>query len=217
MISRDFDRDLPDFNRVFSRIPWNLGKIWLQTAWPPPRPTHLPGAEYLQTLSWALLSLQGPQFVQFSVVWHTTSACKNHKNKKRNSNQKAPWSVSRKNYHNRSLGDGVCTNGVRNRVRIDDVGSILKFHIGFPFGENSTGFCTSVWLPGSTLNFRIGSVSSIGGLIAATLFAATVPIPRHKEIPFDPWWPSLVKYRWATDPGPRIIFSMNLENPNLLK
>ena len=33
-------------------------------------------------------------------------------------------------------------------VRIDDVGSILKFRIGFPFGEN---------------NFRIGSVSSSGG------------------------------------------------------
>ena len=45
-------------------------------------------------------------------------------------------------------------------VRIDDVGSILKFRIGFPFGE--------------ILKFRIGSVSSIGGLIAATLFAATV-------------------------------------------
>ena len=65
-------------------------------------------------------------------------------------------------------------NGVRNRVRIDDVGSILRFRIGFPFGENSAGFCRSMWLPGSILNFRIGSVSSIGGLIAATLFAATV-------------------------------------------
>ena len=59
-------------------------------------------------------------------------------------------------------------------VRIDDVGSILKFRIGFPFGENSAGFCQSVWLPESILNFRIGSVSSIGGLIAATLSADTV-------------------------------------------
>ena len=59
-------------------------------------------------------------------------------------------------------------------VRIDDVGSILKFRIGFPFGENSACFCQSVWLPGSILNFRIGSISSIGGLIAATLFADTV-------------------------------------------
>ena len=37
-------------------------------------------------------------------------------------------------------------------VRIDDVGSILKFliadGIGLPFGENSAGFCQSVWLPG---------------------------------------------------------------------
>ena len=59
-------------------------------------------------------------------------------------------------------------------VRIDDVGSILKFRIGFPFGENPACFCQSVWLPRSILNFRIGSVSSIGGLIAATLFADTV-------------------------------------------
>ena len=44
-------------------------------------------------------------------------------------------------------------------VRLDDVGSILKFRIGFPFGENSACFCQSVWLPGSILNFRIGSVS----------------------------------------------------------
>ena len=45
-------------------------------------------------------------------------------------------------------------NGVRNRVRIDDAGSILKFRIGFRFGENSACFCQSVWLPGSILNFR---------------------------------------------------------------
>ena len=72
----------------------------------------------------------------------------------------------------RRLRNGVRKNGVRNRVRIDDVWSILKFRIGFPFGENSAGFCRSMWLPGSIPNFRIGSVSSIGGLIAATLFAA---------------------------------------------
>ena len=59
-------------------------------------------------------------------------------------------------------------------VRIDDMGSILKFRIGFPFRENSAGFCKSEWLPGSILNFRIGSVSSIGGLIAAILSADTV-------------------------------------------
>ena len=44
-------------------------------------------------------------------------------------------------------------------VSIDDVGPILKFRIGFPFGENSAAFYKSVWLPGSILNFRIGSVS----------------------------------------------------------
>ena len=72
------------------------------------------------------------------------------------------------------------------RVR---VWSTLKFRIGFPFGENSAGFCKwrpkSVWLPGSILNFRIGSVSSIGGLMAATLFAATIlrfPEPRSSQI-----------------------------------
>ena len=59
-------------------------------------------------------------------------------------------------------------------VRIDDAGSILKFRIGFSFGESSAGFCHSVWLPESILNFRIGSVSSIGGLIAAALFADTI-------------------------------------------
>ena len=73
----------------------------------------------------------------------------------------------------RSLGNDVRKNGVHDRVRIDDVGSTLKFRIGFSFGENSAGFCRSLWLLGSILNFRIGSVSSIGGLIAATLFAAT--------------------------------------------
>ena len=74
----------------------------------------------------------------------------------------------------RSLGNGVRKNGVRNRVRIDDVGSILKFRIGFPFGGKSARFCQSVWHAGSILNFRIGSVSSIGGLIVATLFADTI-------------------------------------------
>ena len=64
-------------------------------------------------------------------------------------------------------------------VRIDDVGSVLKFRIGLPFRENSAGFCQSVWLPGSILNFRIGSVSSIGGSIAATLFAATISDPQR--------------------------------------
>ena len=70
--------------------------------------------------------------------------------------------------------NGDRKNGVRNRVCIGDVRSMLKLRIGFPFGENSAGFCKSMWLPGSILNFRIGSVSSIGGLIAVTLFAATV-------------------------------------------
>ena len=41
------------------------------------------------------------------------------------------------------------------------MGSILKFRMGFSFGENSAGFRKSVWLPGSILNFHLGSVSSI--------------------------------------------------------
>ena len=66
-------------------------------------------------------------------------------------------------------------------VRIDDVGSILKFRIGLPFGENSAGFCQPVWLSGSILKFRIGPVSSIGGLIAATLFADTISDPQNRR------------------------------------
>ena len=38
-------------------------------------------------------------------------------------------------------------------VRIDDAGSILKFRIGFPSGENFGGFCQSVWLPGVDTEF----------------------------------------------------------------
>ena len=79
---------------------------------------------------------------------------------------------------------GVRKYSVRNRVHIDDAGSMLKFCIGFPFGENSAGFCKSVWLPGSILNFRKGSVSSIGGLIAATLFATTVSDSQNCGIHF---------------------------------
>ena len=59
-------------------------------------------------------------------------------------------------------------------VRIDDVGSILKFRIGFPFWREFCLFLPICVAPGSILNFRIGSVSSIGRLIAATLFADTV-------------------------------------------
>ena len=74
----------------------------------------------------------------------------------------------------RSLGNGVRKNGVCNRVRIDDVWSILKFRIGFPFGEISDVLQVCVALGVDTEFPLIGSISSIGGLIAATLFAATV-------------------------------------------
>ena len=88
-------------------------------------------------------------------------------------------------------------------VRIDDVGSILKFRIGFPFGGNSAGFCQSVWLLESILNFRIGSVSSIGGLIAATLFADTISDSQihcllcivvfvcQQSVVTGGWWPTV--------------------------
>ena len=70
-------------------------------------------------------------------------------------------------------------NGVRNPVHIDesDARSILKFRMGFPFGEKSAWFCKSMWLLGSMLNFCVESASSIGGfesMIAANLFPATV-------------------------------------------
>ena len=78
------------------------------------------------------------------------------------------------NLFQRSRRNGVRKNGVRNCVRIDDVGSILKFRIDFPFGENSAGICRSVWLPGSILNFRIRSVSSIGGVDCRD------PVCRHR-------------------------------------
>ena len=59
-------------------------------------------------------------------------------------------------------------------VRIGDVGSILKFRIGFLVGENSTGFCRSVRLPGSILNFCIGSY------IVGTGFDCRDPVCRHR-------------------------------------
>ena len=80
----------------------------------------------------------------------------------------------------RLLGD--LRQSVPQNGRVHLLGSILKFHIGFPFRKNFAGFCKSVWLLGEILSFLIGSVSSIGGLIAATLSAATVPIPRSKSV-----------------------------------
>ena len=41
-------------------------------------------------------------------------------------------------------------------VRVDDVGSILKFRSGFLFGENSAGFCKFVWFPGVDADFPYG-------------------------------------------------------------
>ena len=42
-----------------------------------------------------------------------------------------------------------------NRVRIDDVGSILKVRVVFPFGESSTGFAGPCGFPDLILNFRV--------------------------------------------------------------
>ena len=102
------------------------------------------------------------------------SHCRGLSRKKKQERTLPPPRENHLENSSRSLGNGVRKKGVCNRVRIDDVGSILKFRIGFPFGENSAAFCRSVWLPKSILNFRIGSVSSMGGSIAATLFADTV-------------------------------------------
>ena len=69
-------------------------------------------------------------------------------------------------------------NGVRNRCPYRRCGVDTEIPYRPPFEENSAVFCQSVWLSGSILNFRIGSVSSIGGLIAATLFADTISDPQ---------------------------------------
>ena len=74
----------------------------------------------------------------------------------------------------RSLGNGVRKNGVRNQCPYRRCGVDTEIPHRPPFEENSAGFWQSVWLPRSILNFRIGSVSSIGGLIAATLFVDTI-------------------------------------------
>ena len=73
----------------------------------------------------------------------------------------------------RSLGKGVHKNGVRNCVCIDDVGSILKFRMSFPFGE----FCSVLQVRAASgvdteSPYRVRVVDR--GLIAATLFGATV-------------------------------------------
>ena len=91
-------------------------------------------------------------------------------------------------------------------VRIDDVGSILKFRIGFPF-EHSGGFCQSVWLPKSILNFRIRPVSSIGGLLAATLFADTISDSQIKEV----WG------LWTENRGAPFCSAEKLKDPIIVK
>ena len=65
----------------------------------------------------------------------------------------------------RSLGNVVHKHGVRNRVRVDDVGSMR-----LPF----FWVCKFVWIPGSILNFRIRTVSSIGGIDCRN------PVCRHR-------------------------------------
>ena len=77
---------------------------------------------------------------------------------------------------NRSLGNGVHKNGVRNRCPYRRCGVDTEIPYRLPFWREFCWvfFCQSVWLQGSILNFRIGSVSSIGGLIATTLCADTV-------------------------------------------
>ena len=83
-------------------------------------------------------------------------------------------------------------NGVRNRCPYRRCGVDTEIPYRLPFWRHfSAGFCMFVCIPGSILNFRIGSVSSIGGLIAATLFAATIadsqikgrvaPVPLESE------------------------------------
>ena len=70
------------------------------------------------------------------------------------------WDLVAKNSHShsRSLGNGVRKTGVRNRCPYrHDAGSILKFRIGFPFGENSAWFLPGRMAPGvdTELPYRV--------------------------------------------------------------
>ena len=83
-------------------------------------------------------------------------------------------------------------------VRIDDVGSILKFRIGFPFGEISACVCQSVWLKAVDTEFpyrvrivdrgvdcrdpvcrhRFRFLDSLTVDFAAEIFASNAKVPR---------------------------------------
>ena len=69
-------------------------------------------------------------------------------------------------------------------VRIDDVGSILKFRIGLPLGENSAGFFGESVRVASGVDteipYRVRIVDR--GVIAATLFADTVSDAQVSEL-----------------------------------
>ena len=100
-------------------------------------------------------------------------------------NQKQNPELFFKQFHAHSVYteelQGHPRNGVHNRVRIDDVWSILNWR----------DFCWVLHVrvaSGSILNFRIGSVSSIGALIAATLLAANRF--RFPDIPARPTPPA---------------------------
>ena len=79
----------------------------------------------------------------------------------------------------RSLRNGVRKNGVRNRCPYrNNVDTEIPSRL--PFWGEFCLFCQSVWLPGSILNFRIGSVSSIGGVDCRD------PVCRHRFRFLDP-------------------------------
>ena len=86
----------------------------------------------------------------------------------------------------RSLGNGVSKNGVRNRCPYRRCGVDTEIPYRAPFWRE---FCwvlpVRVASGVNTEFFRIASVSSIGGLIAATLSADTISDPQTSTSRFE--------------------------------
>ena len=92
------------------------------------------------------------------------------------SKKRRPWQVARLRLNSqKSRKRRPQKHSVRkNTASVSQFGVDTEIPYRLPYREEFCWFCKSVWLSGSILNFRIGSVSSIGGLIAVTLFADTV-------------------------------------------
>ena len=96
----------------------------------------------------------------------------------------AAFASSVQNTFCRGLRNGVCRNGVHNRVCIDNAGSILNICLGFALEGNLHSLVSQGWV--SVLGWEISVASVVDtefpyrvrivdlGLLAATLFADTV-------------------------------------------